>query len=149
MPEPAPGVPGRPCRITSSCLQRGQGPGLVWKLRKSLGGRAVCWEGGALGWLLLRTAASRPSHQRRAGAPDAADMGLLRAQPSPEGVCAPDRLFQFEMRSDSRNRAPGPQSWWEPPVLLQVFSLLSGLRVSQTRVAGLRRRYACVSFDTS
>lgn len=66
------------------------------------------WEGGrTLRLLLLRTAASRP--QQRAGAQDAADVGLLRAQPSQEGACDPDRLFQFEIRYDSRSRAPEPQ----------------------------------------
>lgn len=104
MPEPALGVPGRACRITSARLQWRQGPGLVRKLRERLGGR------GRRSPQIAPGMAAASCHQQRAGAQDAADIGFLGTRPSQEETCPPGRLFRSEIQCDSRNGLPGPQS---------------------------------------
>lgn len=131
MPEPAVGVPGRACRIISAWLQWGQGPGLVRKLKVSLGGRAQA-VGGSLRVLLVRTAAS--CHQQKVGAQDAVNISLLGAWPSGERACTPGRLSRSEISYDHSDRIPAlqPKSRWESPTFLKVLAASVALRVSHT-----------------
>lgn len=72
-------------------------------------------------------------HQRRVGAQDAADIGLLRTWSLQEGACAPGTLCPLAILYDDRSTVPGPLH--QGGILLFFVKVLAAsvaLRVSET-----------------